>query len=76
MRAMVSSAISRADSAATTSPARIWPSSIMLATSAIPFITPRHALETSRISASPGRPRASAVGQAVAGSRFSRFTPA
>ncbi len=44
-------------SQATTSPARIWPSSIRFATSTMPFSTPRQALETSK-TAPRGRCRA------------------
>ena len=46
-RAMVVSTMSRAVSQLTTMPARIWPSSMRLATSRMPFKTPRHALLTS-----------------------------
>ena len=75
MRSMVRSTIGRADSHETTMPARIWPSSMALATSKRAFITPRHALHVSYTTAWPPMPRASAVAQAVAGSRLSRQTP-
>jgi len=76
MRAIEASTISRELSAETTMPARIWPSSIRLAISTMPFKTPRHAFETSKTSASPRTPMASAMAHAVAGSRSSRQTPA
>ena len=48
----------KATSVPTTTPARIRPSSIMSATSTIPFSRPRHALLTSSTSASCGKPAA------------------
>ena len=45
--AIMLSLISRADSQDTTRPARIWPSSMRLATSRMPLSTPRQALERS-----------------------------
>jgi hypothetical protein len=44
IRSMTMSVISRAVSHETTSPARIWPSSIRLAMSTMPLSTPRQAL--------------------------------
>ena len=44
IRSIMMSLISRAVSHETTSPARIWPSSIRLATSTMPLSTPRQAL--------------------------------
>ena len=76
MRRIMISLISRAVSQETTRPRRIWPSSTRLARSTMPLTTPRQALERSKTAARGEAPISWATRQAVAGSKWSRQTPA